>query len=149
MEQSCLIHCTDSDSDSLKIFSEIRWRKVRDVSEDWSVAVANTGAREEEIAQRLLATESQPENACFHEKCYSKFVNKRRISQARKRGKAQIEINTSAAATPHQERVRAKKVVITRTTGVLPAQCIICKKVKWKQNKATCKRAPEKLMQVG
>lgn len=142
----CLIHCKNDDTcGELKQLSDVRWETVLKVCEEW----CGTGTEEEVIALRLLTHSSKPASSYFHDKCFNRFVNKRRLVQAKNKVKEGEESNSASSHREHRQQIAASySGCDRRTSGILPPQCIVCKKLKWKTSKSTCLRTKEKLTQV-
>lgn len=141
----CLIQCkNDYTCGELKQLSDVRWETVLKVCEEW----CGTGTEEEVIALRLLTHSSKPASY-FHDKCFNRFVNKRRLVQAKNKVKEGEESNSASSHREHRQQIAASySGCDRRTSGILPPQCIVCKKLKWKTSKSTCLRTKEKLTQV-
>ena len=114
--------------------------KIVECSKKW----LNLSGNEKELADNLdnrqllelsldEAIEKQPDIG-FHATCYRRFIDSKRLTAAEKRQRTR-EVESTPSEVSHSPpkrprlRVREKSALSSRSGPVLPARCIICKKV--------------------
>ena len=143
MMDDCILHCVENDQGKLKSESinENKWKTIVHCAHRW----AKINCNEQSVAQNILKVDLDPANIhtlqC-HVECYRRFTSNRRIEQGEKRKQKDQSVETDAASRPKRDSTSSSK-----STTILPAVCLICRKKKW-QRVRHGSWAPEPLIQV-
>ena len=135
----CYMHFPGIDKEKPLPFTAVRWIRYCETGRQWQTFVGNdTSIETARTFQQYFATtfENIPSDAGFHPTCYRRFIDKKRIQTVRKRSDriSEQEDSTDASIQSTTPSPSPRKKLRSRSDfhsygPVLPASCIICKKV--------------------
>ncbi|KAL1268455.1 hypothetical protein QQF64_033818 [Cirrhinus molitorella] len=141
--KQCYMHLTSIKNEKTQDFTRTRWDTFRNSVKRW-LGLQGESQRIAETYKHCVEIEfdNVPEDAGFHSTCYRRFIDKKRLDAAEKRVTQRPEAqdahrgqsmspgsSTSTSECP-TKKLRSRTGLPVACAGpVLPALCIICKKM--------------------
>ena len=141
--KQCYMHQTSVQKENIQDFTKTRWETYRSCVTRWLCLDGENQALAQTYKHCIdLDFDHVPEDAGFHATCYRRFIDKNHIALAEKRcSKKTVDeerdaevvggpSDTTSAAESPRKKLRSRTGLPVPSAGpVLPAICIICKKV--------------------
>jgi hypothetical protein len=134
----CAVHLEFVVNEAIQLFTLKTWKTLRDCVDVW----CNLDGKQRVLAESFLqivklysTVELSNLKFGYHATCYCRFIDKRTMNRAEircaKRPSDEAASNEKAIRSPAKKLLRSKSGLPIRSTSnpVLPAVCIICKRV--------------------